>query len=131
MLKQRTPLRRTPFRKKPVVKRLKPVRNPVKPLSVKQKRELGPQLLAQHNSSCFYCGVRLSLSTMTFDHLHPRSAGGTHDLSNLAPACFGCNVEKGARPVSWMLERAKARRKTAKITSYIGRDISTKKGSSR
>lgn len=32
------------------------------------------------------------------DHVHPRSKGGTDELSNLVLCCEGCNSAKGARP---------------------------------
>lgn len=31
------------------------------------------------------------------EHKVPYSKGGTDDWSNLAPACIGCNMEKGDR----------------------------------
>ena len=44
--------------------------------------------------SCQYCG---SKSELTFDHLLPRSKGGTTNWENVVTACSDCNVQKGGR----------------------------------
>ena len=46
------------------------------------------------NFMCQYCGSKKDL---TFDHLLPRSKGGTTNWDNVVTACSGCNVEKGGR----------------------------------
>lgn len=46
---------------------------------------------------CFYCGVRLSWSKKTIDHVIPQSKGGPHRVWNLALACYPCNQEKDDR----------------------------------
>lgn len=63
--------------------------------------------------SCVYCGRAAN----TVDHVVARRRGGTHDMSNLAPACHSCNSEKGeltveewsayrrSRNLSWPPER--------------------------
>jgi 5-methylcytosine-specific restriction endonuclease McrA len=33
---------------------------------------------------------------MTLEHVVPLNLGGTHDLINLALACFGCNNARGS-----------------------------------
>ena len=49
--------------------------------------------------NCHYCGTLLTIDSLTLDHVIPRSA--RPDLrfkdSNLVPACFDCNNEKGSR----------------------------------
>ena len=44
--------------------------------------------------TCQYCGEREDL---TFDHLLPRSRGGTTTWINVVAACSGCNLSKGIR----------------------------------
>ena len=43
---------------------------------------------------CQYCG---SGDELTFDHLLPRSKGGTTNWDNVVTACSSCNVQKGGR----------------------------------
>ncbi|VAV93646.1 HNH endonuclease family protein [hydrothermal vent metagenome] len=44
--------------------------------------------------SCVYCG---SGNELTFDHLIPRSKGGTTHWGNIVTACSPCNLRKGGR----------------------------------
>ena len=44
--------------------------------------------------SCLYCGDKKNL---TFDHLVPKSRGGTTSWENVVTACTICNVKKGNR----------------------------------
>jgi len=44
--------------------------------------------------SCQYCGSREDL---TFDHVVPRSRGGTTIWTNVVAACSSCNLRKGDR----------------------------------
>ena len=44
--------------------------------------------------SCQYCGVREDL---TFDHVIPRSKGGTTTWNNVVAACSPCNLRKADR----------------------------------
>ena len=44
---------------------------------------------------CQYCGVDLTVHTMTFDHVNPRTRGGTHKWDNVVASCKKCNNEKG------------------------------------
>lgn len=48
---------------------------------------------------CIYCGHQAE----QVDHIIPRSAGGSGEPSNLAPACKSCNSSKGPRPVEYFL----------------------------
>lgn len=53
---------------------------------------------------CAYCGD----DPVTFDHVVPRSKGGTDDPENLVPACRPCNASKSDKPLDeWIanLER--------------------------
>lgn len=49
---------------------------------------------------CFYCEVQLMLEgDWHVDHMHPKSRGGSNDISNLAPSCPTCNMKKGRKTV--------------------------------
>lgn len=51
----------------------------------------------QCGCECIYCGEPLTLGRATKDHLTPISRNGSDDISNIAPACFPCNVKKGRK----------------------------------
>jgi len=46
---------------------------------------------------CQYCGVRISMTSGTRDHVVPRSRGGADNLGNVVAACVPCNTHKDAR----------------------------------
>lgn len=48
---------------------------------------------------CYLCGKWIDKYEMTLDHIIPRSGDATliHDFSNLQPACYPCNSEKGSK----------------------------------
>jgi len=46
---------------------------------------------------CAYCGNEENL---TQDHVVPLSKGGTHEKSNVVPACKSCNSRKGDKTIS-------------------------------
>lgn len=50
--------------------------------------------------SCQYCGVKLDWSTVTIDHVTPRSAGGPTNWRNCVSSCKKCNWRKGSRSLS-------------------------------
>ena len=45
--------------------------------------------------SCQYCGKKFPTQELTFDHLVPRSRGGTTNWKNVVTACSRCNLRKG------------------------------------
>ena len=47
--------------------------------------------------TCQYCGRPHPSHELTFDHVVPRSKGGTTVWSNVVTACGGCNLLKGNR----------------------------------
>lgn len=47
--------------------------------------------------TCQYCGAKLPLSKLTYDHVVPRSQGGTTRWENIVMACYPCNEEKANR----------------------------------
>ena len=44
---------------------------------------------------CQYCGCKVSLKEMTYDHVHPQSKGGETTWKNIVCSCFECNKKKG------------------------------------
>jgi 5-methylcytosine-specific restriction endonuclease McrA len=46
---------------------------------------------------CQYCGRKLPLGKLTYDHVVPRSQGGRTTWENIVMACYGCNERKGDR----------------------------------
>jgi 5-methylcytosine-specific restriction endonuclease McrA len=48
--------------------------------------------LLEVDRRCYRCGGYAT----TADHIRPLSAGGSHDLANLRPACRRCNSIGGA-----------------------------------
>jgi hypothetical protein len=56
---------------------------------VRQRRALAERARGR----CEYCLCPATYSSDPFsvEHIRPRSAGGTHHLSNLAFSCLGCN----------------------------------------
>lgn len=48
------------------------------------------------NVLCRYCAEKLTLKTVSFDHVIPLSRGGAKFGSNLGICCYICNKVKGA-----------------------------------
>ena len=46
---------------------------------------------------CQYCGLHVSLSKYTFDHVLPKAQGGITKWENVCVACVACNQRKGGR----------------------------------
>lgn len=61
----------------------------------KRWQKIRRAVFAEKGQSCFYCGA----PACHIDHVHPKSRGGTDDLSNLVPACVTCNISKGAKTI--------------------------------
>ncbi len=51
-------------------------------------------VFARDGWTCQYCGVR---SSLTVDHVIPRSKGGGSDWENIVASCAPCNRRKGDR----------------------------------
>lgn len=62
-----------------------------------QKREaikLKERVLRKTGGRCAYCGRKLTIETMTIDHVRPKSKGGYNRTKNYLPACEACNRDK-------------------------------------
>jgi hypothetical protein len=55
-------------------------------------RQLRLQVFAAKGRRCYKCGAFAN----SVDHVLAVTLGGTHDLSNLRPACLRCNSSTGA-----------------------------------
>ncbi|GJL78260.1 MAG: HNH endonuclease [Nitrospinaceae bacterium] len=51
-------------------------------------------ILRRDNYTCQYCGHSGS-SSLTVDHVHPKSRGGGTNWTNVVVACKPCNLKKG------------------------------------
>lgn len=60
------------------------------------KREI---VFERDGMTCVYCGDSGDSVVLECDHVIPVSKGVSHDLSNLATACFSCNKSKYAKTV--------------------------------
>ena len=47
------------------------------------------------DGKCQYCGTKLSLKEMTYDHVYPQSKGGHTCWTNIVCCCLDCNGKKG------------------------------------
>lgn len=47
--------------------------------------------------TCQYCGARPGSSSLTYDHVIPRSHGGKTVWDNIVTCCISCNSKKAAR----------------------------------
>ena len=47
--------------------------------------------------SCQYCGQKLPLAKLTYDHVVPRAQGGRTQWENIVMACLPCNGRKAHR----------------------------------
>ena len=52
-------------------------------------------LFARDSNTCQYCGKVFSLSQLSFDHVVPKSRGGTTTWENVVCCCLKCNSRKG------------------------------------
>ena len=52
------------------------------------------KLLAEVKGRCCYCGCKLFKENTTWDHIIPKSKGGTVQFKNMVACCFGCNYMK-------------------------------------
>lgn len=68
------------------------------------RRKLGPtktgvkfskiNVCLRDNFSCQYCGTRLPMSQLNYEHVLPRSRGGKTIWENIVMSCYPCNDRK-------------------------------------
>ncbi len=54
-------------------------------------------IYARDEYRCQYCGVKCSISQLTYDHVIPRSRGGRTSWDNIVSCCYACNAKKANR----------------------------------
>ncbi|MGM3309080.1 HNH endonuclease [Anabaena sp. WFMT] len=64
-------------------------------MNSKQKQSKKRQLIDMYGACCWWCGKSMSIETLTIEHLHPRSRGGSNSSENLRLACLTCNHSRG------------------------------------
>ena len=70
-----------------------------------RKRNLGAPSFSRRNIflrddyTCQYCNTKLSYEKLTFDHIIPKSKGGTTIWENVVSSCRRCNHKKGNKNI--------------------------------
>jgi 5-methylcytosine-specific restriction endonuclease McrA len=59
--------------------------------------------------TCQYCGARLPSEDLTFDHVIPRSRGGSTTWDNIVTSCIPCNRRKANRTPTEAVMHLRAR----------------------
>lgn len=49
------------------------------------------------SGKCQYCGIRVPIEEMSYDHVVPRAQGGKTEWGNVVCACVSCNGKKSCR----------------------------------
>ena len=65
--------------------------------------EVREYLLEKWGRECTYCGKKDI--PLQIEHIHPKSKGGTNQISNLCLACEKCNQKKGNKLISEFLKK--------------------------
>jgi 5-methylcytosine-specific restriction endonuclease McrA len=72
--------------------------------------------------TCQYCGNKLPMSQLNYDHVIPRSQGGKTVWTNIVTACYTCNSKKANRTpeqAGMVLLRVPVKPKTLPMTPPI------------
>ncbi len=64
-------------------------------MNSKQKHNKKQQLIDLYGSYCWWCCQNIPQKNLTFDHLLPKSRGGSNSFENLRLSCFPCNNSRG------------------------------------
>lgn len=70
--------------------------------------EVKEYLLDKYGCTCQYCGGASGDSILEWEHIHPKSKGGSDSIKNATLACHTCNQDKGNTLLSDWLEQEKA-----------------------
>jgi len=75
-----------------VVRLLRMVKRPKRPVRFSRQN-----IYARDRYRCQYCGRRLPIEDLTYDHVLPRSRGGKTEWENIVTCCVTCNRKKGGK----------------------------------
>lgn len=54
-------------------------------------------VLTRDDFTCCYCGRKLPMRELNYDHVIPRAMGGKTVWENIATSCYPCNTRKDSR----------------------------------
>ncbi len=75
-----------------VVRLLNVVKRNCKPVKFSRQN-----IYARDKYKCQYCGEKLPVEDLTYDHVLPKSRGGRTEWTNIVTCCIGCNRKKGGK----------------------------------
>ena len=65
--------------------------------------EVREYLLDKYGHTCQYCGGKTGDAILEWEHIRPKSKGGSNSIKNATLSCQSCNREKGNRtPEQWI-----------------------------
>jgi len=70
-------------------------------MTTHERKRKKRRLLERDGNCCCHCRKWFPSNMLTFEHIIPRSQGGTHALWNLRLACSPCNQARGTQPFYW------------------------------
>lgn len=80
------------FKVPSIIRSLKKLRGKIWKRELRFSRE---NVYTRDGGHCQYCNVRVSGSEATYDHVLPKSRGGTSCWTNIVICCVPCNQKKG------------------------------------
>jgi 5-methylcytosine-specific restriction endonuclease McrA len=86
-----------------------------------QRIRFSPEEYAAAEAAEWRCHYCFSDDSLVFDHIHPKSLGGSDDMSNLVPCCNFCNSAKRTMSYDGFLLKVAAD-KIAYETTFSMRD---------
>ncbi len=75
--------------------------------------EIREYLLERFGHTCQYCGGESGDAVLEWEHMVPRSRGGSSSVKNASLACRSCNRDKGNRTLPEYLEALKKNSRTS------------------
>lgn len=54
-------------------------------------------ILTRDRFACQFCGAKLPMRKLNYDHVLPRSMGGKTEWTNIVTSCYPCNARKDGR----------------------------------